>query len=477
MLEKVDHRGADCRESIGKEESRVVKKAAQRPVSPRKARCSGSWPASPEANADEGISVALQEKIINFLYDLTQRPDKFVENLMRLLHEHFQFRNTVFLYPGNACDLRDSYLSAKFFTDCVDHYVENGVVKVASKQKDNLYFPVSPLRHERLPAEFRDRNVIFSSDLPHESVLREEYDDIRSLFSQQAFTFFATMKLAFPGDTYLARIFFAKTDAEGDFTHKERHILQTIAKHIAYNYHFAIDYYYKVEKIKLFDKLNSYLSTGLIAVNSKLQVFCANKVSYEYCIDILDYNKVHIAKSSTNRVMLQQMLIDMISDNITSVLNEGSTKFICTEYVYIIKGVSCIVQDYKNDLIPYHFFYITRKDNNGSTNFEMFAHKYNLSCRELEILTMLDCGSNVKEISAELYISRHTVKTHISNIFRKVNVGCRAALLHKLRHDKQDDPAGRPGRDRADIPLRAGKGGKPPQNGRGAAPQGCPADS
>jgi DNA-binding NarL/FixJ family response regulator len=104
------------------------------------------------------------------------------------------------------------------------------------------------------------------------------------------------------------------------------------------------------------------------------------------------------------------------------------------------------MQDYKNDLIPYHFFYITRGNNREATIFERFAQKYNLSSRELEILAMLDAGSNAKTISAELYISHHTVKTHIANIFRKVNVCCRAELLHKLRHDRQDeDPAGAPG--------------------------------
>jgi DNA-binding NarL/FixJ family response regulator len=112
------------------------------------------------------------------------------------------------------------------------------------------------------------------------------------------------------------------------------------------------------------------------------------------------------------------------------------------------------MQDYKNDLIPYHFFYITKTNNNDATIFEKFAQKYNLSSRELAILTMLDCGSNTKTISTELYISYHTVKTHIANIFRKVNVCSRAALLHKLRHEKHDDNIVFAGSDSAGSGLR-----------------------
>jgi DNA-binding NarL/FixJ family response regulator len=46
----------------------------------------------------------------------------------------------------------------------------------------------------------------------------------------------------------------------------------------------------------------------------------------------------------------------------------------------------------------------------------------NLTDRELEILIYLSKGMTNKEIASELCISRHTVKAHISEILRKLNL-------------------------------------------------------
>ncbi len=45
-----------------------------------------------------------------------------------------------------------------------------------------------------------------------------------------------------------------------------------------------------------------------------------------------------------------------------------------------------------------------------------------LTDREVEILAMICKGSNNNEIADHLYISTNTVKTHIYNIYRKINV-------------------------------------------------------
>lgn len=57
-------------------------------------------------------------------------------------------------------------------------------------------------------------------------------------------------------------------------------------------------------------------------------------------------------------------------------------------------------------------------------------HKeFNLSPRELEVFKLITTGLTNKEISENLFISEHTVKNHISNIFRKMNVTDRAQAM------------------------------------------------
>lgn len=58
-----------------------------------------------------------------------------------------------------------------------------------------------------------------------------------------------------------------------------------------------------------------------------------------------------------------------------------------------------------------------------------------LTDREVEVLHSLTQGKNYKQISQQLFISESTVKTHINNIFTKLNVNDRTqAVLYALRH-------------------------------------------
>lgn len=58
-----------------------------------------------------------------------------------------------------------------------------------------------------------------------------------------------------------------------------------------------------------------------------------------------------------------------------------------------------------------------------------------LTEREIEVLKSLTQGINYKQISKLLFISESTVKTHINNIFTKLNVNDRTqAVLYALKH-------------------------------------------
>jgi DNA-binding CsgD family transcriptional regulator len=58
--------------------------------------------------------------------------------------------------------------------------------------------------------------------------------------------------------------------------------------------------------------------------------------------------------------------------------------------------------------------------------------KFALSKRELEILELILEGLNNKEIDAQLFISYHTVKNHVTSIYRKLKVKNRYQLIHLL---------------------------------------------
>lgn len=58
-----------------------------------------------------------------------------------------------------------------------------------------------------------------------------------------------------------------------------------------------------------------------------------------------------------------------------------------------------------------------------------------LSDRETEILRLLSEGMNYRSIATHIFLSPHTVKTHIKNIYKKLHVSTRAEAVKKAIKD------------------------------------------
>ena len=55
-----------------------------------------------------------------------------------------------------------------------------------------------------------------------------------------------------------------------------------------------------------------------------------------------------------------------------------------------------------------------------------------LSARELEVLLLLDRHLSTEEIAQRLFISEHTVRSHVKNLLAKLNVSSRREALERL---------------------------------------------
>jgi DNA-binding CsgD family transcriptional regulator len=63
------------------------------------------------------------------------------------------------------------------------------------------------------------------------------------------------------------------------------------------------------------------------------------------------------------------------------------------------------------------------------------ASAYGLSEREQAVVNLVVQGASTREISKSLYISEYTVQDHLSNVFEKVGVRGRRALIKRLFFD------------------------------------------
>ncbi|YCI27402.1 helix-turn-helix transcriptional regulator [Paenibacillus sp. Z6-24] len=60
---------------------------------------------------------------------------------------------------------------------------------------------------------------------------------------------------------------------------------------------------------------------------------------------------------------------------------------------------------------------------------DAIVKQFGLSPREKEVLELVVKASSNKEIAATLFISEHTVKNHLTNIFNKMGVTDRAQAI------------------------------------------------
>ncbi|MGE5615229.1 MAG: response regulator [Bacillota bacterium] len=94
----------------------------------------------------------------------------------------------------------------------------------------------------------------------------------------------------------------------------------------------------------------------------------------------------------------------------------------------VYSGQSYIQQNMTTELI---------KEFNRVTMREKEKHESNnLTPREIEVLQLIAEGMINKEIARQLYISEKTVKNHVSNIFRKLDVSDRTqAAIYAFKHN------------------------------------------
>lgn len=64
---------------------------------------------------------------------------------------------------------------------------------------------------------------------------------------------------------------------------------------------------------------------------------------------------------------------------------------------------------------------------------EVELNKLNLSTREYEVLQLLVKGHSNAEIAEKLFLSLSTIKTHVSNLFVKLDVKSRTQTIEKAR--------------------------------------------
>lgn len=110
------------------------------------------------------------------------------------------------------------------------------------------------------------------------------------------------------------------------------------------------------------------------------------------------------------------------------VLKDAESSVLLTAIRNVYRGQNYIQPNMTKELVK-EFTRLTKHE-------KLKSSENSLTEREIEVLELIAEGMLNKQIAKKLYISEKTVKNHVSNIFRKLNVSDRTqAAIYALKHN------------------------------------------
>lgn len=208
----------------------------------------------------------------------------------------------------------------------------------------------------------------------------------------------------------------------GAFTGEEINYAKTVRSSILPSFSTHLQLQKQRNENKLLLNCIDQAPIGTMIFDDKQQIIYHNELVSMYIDDIFA-----MPNTNLNKAMLEDLL---------SRLNYGSYYYSsCLHsslHNYDIKIVPFAVPRLTHSFGTLFALYIQKKQPIKNLNYRQLSLNYGLTNREYEIILLMKQGLSNKDIATQLFLSTHTIKTHIQNIFRKVDCYSRTEMIHKL---------------------------------------------
>nr|WP_312577029.1 LuxR C-terminal-related transcriptional regulator [Sedimentibacter sp.] len=218
---------------------------------------------------------------------------------------------------------------------------------------------------------------------------------------------------------------FYKTEEQSDFFEKELDVIQAIYTTIFQVY----QSYEKQNELKLISKIKDdvikFGDRAYIILDESLKPVSYNDVAISILSNILGIDEAHDLKLE-NLFNCMPFLIDVNEERDIVVKTVKEHRF----------RIQRNVHSNENNFPKIYYCISIQKPASDkpsslllNSDYTLFSGETMLTSRELEVTKLLCDGKSYQEIADSLYISYHTVKNHIQNIFVKLGVNNRYQLI------------------------------------------------
>lgn len=370
------------------------------------------------------------ENILNFSYNLGRSYSNFYFESLNLIAEHFNYTYLAFI-PENLNTTSNDSLNKGYYTNFYSINLDNTFLNELKK----YYYKVSIFQPGNLPKELLNKTILSIDDvMPYHKFTQTEYCQFLNKYN----LYYPLNINLFSDNTKLGVLCIGKTKEHGNFTEKELKICEIFGKVLSINYKNFLTLSNTIVKKNIFKKCyNSYMD-GIIIWNNNHSILEINSKAEEFSYEIAEHINIpnNFSYSDviepTETVAALSKLLTYLSLNVTHNLNNQTITIKSYNHLYKINTLFITTLGFSGSPETVYCTRITRSPYNEVTSLHKAKTFYNLTDREWEIITLLKKGYSNNEISSELYLSPNTVKTHMSHIFKKLDVNNRALLINKL---------------------------------------------
>jgi DNA-binding CsgD family transcriptional regulator len=360
----------------------------------------------------QGITVADYERLLKFSFYINKNYDNFINSVQFALMEYFNFPlsvYTTFSKDHNGKSIVETIRGTAALTENL------------AKYRDHIW--ENDLFAQRIPALVQEnprKNVFIISDVAdYDEFYSTEYGKllIEANNPYQA-VIYATIST--PPPYHAVNVF--KSKEHGDFTGYELDILKAIGS--VYNESLFLYKQYHANKkyISFLDFETSALGFGLAVIDEWGAIVYCNHLFMTLASDI--YGAESAAALITE---IDHFLFKKTGIKISQIIKPVTLPIEKHEFYFEPRRIA---GDEGN--MQFLFVSVDKKKPETPAREIDFAGAYSMSSQEIEVASLILQGFDNKRIAETLTISLSTVKFHVRNIFKKLGVSNRFALISKF---------------------------------------------
>jgi DNA-binding CsgD family transcriptional regulator len=347
-------------------------------------------------------------KILEFLDAILVPPEHFRQEVLLSLQRIFEYhRATFFLIDnqGNMFDPVTLNIDDYYCDIYCDHYF-----------KTDIFDP------RRVKNKALEKNVITVTDLM--PVTKFEMTEYYNDFLQRQNIFHEIAVFLLEGAKLIGVIGLFRSAKEKGFSQPEIKRLKKISTHVSRvlaNNLLLEDTRYQKD---IFEAYSNHSPIGLIIFDKNLNIHFFNDVARDICTEFLPGERTSSPEKFIKNFLGENS--DWKPGFRKTILSPSLTRFTMHVLPAVHHNFS-FKELYMACLFPEYFYSFKKLSQD-----KKLISENSLTNRERDILELMLKGMSNQKIADTLYISVHTVKTHMQNIFKKMDVTNRTSLIYKI---------------------------------------------